>query len=85
MRCRCKKVMVRPTPPHTVFQIGSWYDYNTYTFHTGLLYSVQDQDQHKGMKINDHSGWSMGHEIFLEHFDTEAEVREIEIDKILNG
>jgi hypothetical protein len=76
MRCRCKKVMIRPIRPQSVFRVGEWYDY----YPTGVFYSVEDPRD----AINE-SEWNISEKIFIAHFDTEVEVRDIEIDKILNG
>jgi hypothetical protein len=56
--------------------VGEWYDY----YPTGVFYSVEDPRD----AINE-SEWNISEKIFIAHFDTEVEVRDIEIDKILNG
>jgi hypothetical protein len=56
------------------YTVGEWYEVTKSKYH----YNVTYDEQHGGM-------WYIPLNEFDEHFNTEQEVREIEINKVLNA
>ena len=76
-RCKCKKTYCCSYSGDIIFIKDEWCHYRKEEYSYGKWYCVQSNE-------DDFYYWSMDVSSFIEHFHTEGDVREIEIDKIIN-
>jgi hypothetical protein len=76
-RCKCKKTYCCSYSEDIIFIKDEWYHYVIEDYSYGKWYNVQINE-------DDFYYWNIDVSSFIEHFYTVAEIREIEIDKIIN-